>query len=145
MGVDQIWLGSDSRPSETLTDGEIAFIASRDSFYMASVSETGWPYVQHRGGNVGFLKVIDQRTMAFADYRGNRQYISAGNLAANERACLFLMDYVRQRQLDYRLIKELWALAAIGSPSDLPTSGMTTVATGSDRSGTRTGSSTIVA
>jgi predicted pyridoxine 5'-phosphate oxidase superfamily flavin-nucleotide-binding protein len=83
--------------------------------------------------------------MAFADYRGNRQYISAGNLAANERACLFLMDYVRQRQLDYRLIKELWALAAIGSPSDLPTSGMTTVATGSDRSGTRTGSSTIVA
>ncbi len=99
VGVDQIWLGSDSRPSETLTDGEIAFIASRDSFYMASVSETGWPYVQHRGGNVGFLKVIDQRTMAFADYRGNRQYISAGNLAANERACLFLMDYVRRARL----------------------------------------------
>jgi predicted pyridoxine 5'-phosphate oxidase superfamily flavin-nucleotide-binding protein len=112
MGVDQIWLGSDSRPSETLTDGEIAFIASRDSFYMASVSETGWPYVQHRGGNVGFLKVIDQRTMAFADYRGNRQYISAGNLAANERACLFLMDYVRRARLKIYAYVERLALDA---------------------------------
>lgn len=112
MGVDQIWLGSDSRPSETLTDGEIAFIASRDSFYMASVSETGWPYVQHRGGNVGFLKVIDQRTIAFADYRGNRQYISAGNLAANERACLFLMDYVRRARLKIYAYVERLALDA---------------------------------
>ncbi len=112
MGVDQIWLGADNRPSETLTDGEIAFIASRDSFYMASVSETGWPYVQHRGGNVGFLKVIDQRTMAFADYRGNRQYISAGNLAANERACLFLMDYVRRARLKIYAYVERLALDA---------------------------------
>ncbi|OUC50274.1 pyridoxamine 5-phosphate oxidase, partial [Eggerthia catenaformis] len=86
MGVDQIWLGADNRPSDTLTEDEIAFIASRDSFYMASVSETGWPYVQHRGGRAGFLKVVDQRTLAFADYRGNRQYISAGNFAANDRA-----------------------------------------------------------
>ncbi|WP_421386451.1 pyridoxamine 5'-phosphate oxidase family protein [Agrobacterium tumefaciens] len=99
MGVDQIWLGNDSRPSDTLTEGEIAFIAARDSFYMASVSETGWPYVQHRGGNAGFLKVVDQRTLAFADYRGNRQYISTGNLAANDRACLFLMDYARRARL----------------------------------------------
>ncbi|NSL19874.1 pyridoxamine 5'-phosphate oxidase family protein [Agrobacterium tumefaciens] len=99
MGVDQIWLGDDSRPSDTLTEDEIAFIAARDSFYMASVSETGWPYVQHRGGNAGFLKVVDQRTLAFADYRGNRQYISTGNLAANDRACLFLMDYARRARL----------------------------------------------
>lgn len=99
MGVDQIWLGTDNRPSDTFTDQEIAFIASRDSFYMASVSETGWPYVQHRGGKPGFLKVVDQQTLAFADYRGNRQYISAGNLAANDRACLFLMDYARRARL----------------------------------------------
>ncbi len=99
MGVDQIWLGNDGRPSDTLTEDEIAFIAARDSFYMASVSETGWPYVQHRGGKAGFLKVVDQRTLAFADYRGNRQYISTGNLAANDRACLFLMDYARRARL----------------------------------------------
>lgn len=99
MGADQIWLGSHDRPSDTLTDAEIAFITTRDSFYMASVSETGWPYVQHRGGKAGFLKVVDQQTMAFADYRGNRQYISAGNFAANDRTCLFLMDYVRRARL----------------------------------------------
>lgn len=99
MGVDQIWLGETNRPSDVLTEDEIAFIAMRDSFYMASVSETGWPYVQHRGGKAGFLKVVDQQTLAFADYRGNRQYISAGNLAANDRACLFLMDYVRRARL----------------------------------------------
>jgi uncharacterized protein len=99
MGVEQIWLGTENRPSDTFTDQEMAFIASRDSFYMASVSETGWPYVQHRGGKAGFLKVVDQQTLAFADYRGNRQYISAGNLAANDRACLFLMDYARRARL----------------------------------------------
>lgn len=99
MGVDQIWLGETNRPSDALTEDEMAFIAMRDSFYMASVSETGWPYVQHRGGKAGFLKVVDQQTLAFADYRGNRQYISAGNLAANDRACLFLMDYVRRARL----------------------------------------------
>jgi predicted pyridoxine 5'-phosphate oxidase superfamily flavin-nucleotide-binding protein len=99
MGVDQIWLGENDRPSDTLTENEIAFIAMRDSFYIASVSETGWPYVQHRGGKTGFLKVVDPQTMAFADYRGNRQYISAGNFAANDRACLFLMDYVRRTRL----------------------------------------------
>ena len=99
MGVDQIRLGSENRPSDTLTENEISFIAARDSFYIASVSETGWPYVQHRGGKAGFLKVVDQRTLAFADYRGNRQYISTGNLAANDRACLFLMDYVQRARL----------------------------------------------
>jgi len=107
MGVEQIWLGDHDRPSDTFTANEIAFIASRDSFFVASVSETGWPYVQHRGGKAGFLKVLDERTMAFADYRGNRQYISVGNFAANDRACLFLMDYARRARL-----KNLWARGA---------------------------------
>lgn len=78
---------------------ETAFIASRDSFYMASLSETGWPYVQHRGGPTGFLKVINETTLAFADYRGNRQYISTGNIAANSRVSLFLMDYPHRARL----------------------------------------------
>lgn len=111
MGVDQIWLGADNRPSDTLTEDEIALIASRDSFYMASVSETGWPYVQHRGGKAG-LKIVDQRTLAFADYLGNRQYISAGNFAANDRACLFLMDYVRRARLKIYAYVERLALDA---------------------------------
>ncbi|CAN7631050.1 pyridoxamine 5'-phosphate oxidase family protein [Rhizobium sp. LjRoot98] len=110
MGVDQIWLGAENRPSETFTEEEIAFIASRDSFYIASVSETGWPYVQHRGGKAGFLKVVDQQTLAFADYRGNRQYISVGNFATNDRACLFLMDYVRRARLKIYVHVERLAL-----------------------------------
>lgn len=99
MGADQIWLGDHHRQSDSFTESELAFIGSRDSFYMASVSETGWPYVQHRGGPPGFLKVIDSKTLAFADYRGNRQYISTGNFTANDRACLFLVDYPRRARL----------------------------------------------
>ncbi|WP_371076634.1 MULTISPECIES: pyridoxamine 5'-phosphate oxidase family protein [unclassified Sinorhizobium] len=72
---------------------------SRDSFYMATVSETGWPYVQHRGGPAGFLRVLDERTLAFADFPGNRQYISLGNLSADNRAALILMDYPHRRRL----------------------------------------------
>ena len=100
MGADAIW--SDfrgHREFDRFTDAETAFIAGRDSFYMASVSETGWPYVQHRGGPPGFLKVLDDRTLAFADYRGNRQYISTGNFAANDRASLILMDYPSRSRL----------------------------------------------
>ncbi len=119
MGVDQIWLGENDRPSDTLTENEIAFIATRDSFYIASVSETGWPYVQHRGGKTGFLKVVDPQTMAFADYRGNRQYISAGNFAANDRACLFLMDYVRRTRLKVYAHVERLTLDANSSLTDL--------------------------
>jgi len=81
------------------TAAETAFIAARDSFYMASVSDTGWPYVQHRGGPAGFLRVIDEKTLAFADFRGNRQYISLGNINANDRVALFLMDYPNRRRL----------------------------------------------
>jgi hypothetical protein len=99
MGVDQIWQDfKGHREFDRFIENEAAFIAS-DSFYMATVSETGWPYMQHRGGPRGFLKLVDDRTLAFADYRGNRQYISTGNLAADDRACLFLMDYARRARL----------------------------------------------
>lgn len=78
---------------------EAAFISRRDSFYMATVSETGWPYIQHRGGPVGFLKVLDETTIGFADFRGNRQYISVGNLKSDDRVSLFLMDYANKARL----------------------------------------------
>ena len=76
-----------------------AFVQSRTSFYMATVSETGWPYVQHRGGPVGFLKVFDTETIAFADYTGNKQLISKGYLSRDDRVSLFLMDYPRRARL----------------------------------------------
>jgi uncharacterized protein len=88
-----------SARDERFGAAETAFIAARDSFYLASVSETGWPYVQHRGGPPGFLRVLDERTLAFADFRGNRQYISAGNVDGDPRVCLFLMDYPEQTRL----------------------------------------------
>jgi len=84
---------------DLLTDDEADFIAARDSFYLASRSETGWPYVQHRGGPPGFLKVLDATTLAFADFRGNRQYLSLGNVAADDRIALILMDYPNRRRL----------------------------------------------
>jgi uncharacterized protein len=100
MGADRIWQDfKGHREFNRFTENETAFIAERDSFYMATVSETGWPYVQHRGGPRGFLKQVDDHTLAFADYRGNRQYISAGNLTSNDRACLFLMDYPNRARL----------------------------------------------
>ncbi|MCU6496732.1 pyridoxamine 5'-phosphate oxidase family protein [Rugamonas sp. A1-17] len=70
--------------------------AQQDTLYLALVSETGWPYVQHRGGPRGFLKILEDQTLAFADYRGNRQYISTGNFKANDRACTILVDYPRR-------------------------------------------------
>jgi uncharacterized protein len=85
--------------SDTLTPDEIDFIQARDSFYMATVSETGWPYLQHRGGQMGFLRVISPTRLAFADYKGNRQLISTGNLAVTDRVMLFLMDYPQQTRL----------------------------------------------
>jgi uncharacterized protein len=78
---------------------ESEFLAERDSFYLASIGETGWPYVQHRGGPKGFLKVIDDQTLAFADFRGNKQFISTGNLATNNRVALIAVDYPRQARL----------------------------------------------
>jgi hypothetical protein len=89
----------DAPARDRLTSREVAFIAARDSFYMATVSETGWPYVQHRGGPAGFLKVIDDKTLGFADYRGNKQYVSVGNLLGDDRVSLFLIDYPNQARL----------------------------------------------
>jgi uncharacterized protein len=87
------------RTFDRFTGDEAAFIARRDSFYMATVSESGWPYVQHRGGPSGFLKVLDEKTLGFADFRGNRQYISLGNIAADDRVSLILMDYPNRTRL----------------------------------------------
>jgi uncharacterized protein len=84
---------------DPLTDEEVQFIQKRDSFYMATVSETGWPYVQHKGGEPGFLHVLSPLQLAFADFAGNRQMLSTGNLAANDRVALFLMDYPRCERL----------------------------------------------
>jgi uncharacterized protein len=80
-------------------EAEAAFIAARDSFYLATVSETGWPYVQHRGGPPGFLKVLDEKTLGVADFAGNRQYLTLGNLAASNKASLFLMAYAHQARM----------------------------------------------
>jgi predicted pyridoxine 5'-phosphate oxidase superfamily flavin-nucleotide-binding protein len=101
-----------TRMTSQLGPAEEAFIADRDSFYLASVSETGWPYVQHRGGPAGFLKILDAATLAFADFRGNRQYISIGNAAANDRVSLFLMDYPNRRRLKFYAHLEVRDLAA---------------------------------
>ena len=84
---------------DRLTDFERDFLAGRDTFYLATTSSTGWPYVQHRGGPKGFLKVIDDRTLAFADYRGNKQYITIGNLLSDDRVAMILVDYPRQARL----------------------------------------------
>jgi uncharacterized protein len=81
------------------TAAETEFIGTCNSFYMATVSESGWPYVQHRGGPPGFLRVINEKTLAFLDFRGNRQYISLGNVAANDHVALLIMDYPNRRRL----------------------------------------------
>src|ERR1043166_2909233 len=85
--------------SDPLTDEEREFIAARDSFYIATGTEGRWPYVQHRGGKPGFLRVLGPTRLVFADYRGNRQLLSTGNLAANDRVALFLMDYPQRTRL----------------------------------------------
>ena len=90
---------SEAAPADPLGAADAAFIAGRDSFYMATVSENGWPYVQHRGGPPGFLKVLGPNQLGFADFGGNRQLISTGNLAVSDRVALFLMDYPNQRRL----------------------------------------------
>lgn len=84
---------------DRLGPAEAEFIGRRDSFYQATVSETGWPYVQYRGGRTGFLKVLDDKTLGYADFRGNTQYISVGNLSGNDRVSIILMDYAKRRRL----------------------------------------------
>jgi predicted pyridoxine 5'-phosphate oxidase superfamily flavin-nucleotide-binding protein len=99
-GSADYWSGfRGERISDRFTEAEAAFIAARDSFYMATVSESGWPYVQHRGGPPGFIRMLDDKTLVVADFRGNRQYITVGNLKAGGRASLILMDYPARRRL----------------------------------------------
>ncbi len=92
---------------DTVTPELAAFLAARDSFYLASASAEGRPYIQHRGGPKGFLKVLDAGRLAFADFGGNRQYITAGNLSENDRASIFLMDYPNRRRV------KLWGRARV--------------------------------
>ncbi|NKC31126.1 pyridoxamine 5'-phosphate oxidase family protein [Falsiroseomonas selenitidurans] len=97
---------------DRLGPAEAGFIVARDSAYIASVSETGWPYIQHRGGAPGFLVPLDDRRIAFADLRGNRQYLTLGNIAAESRVALFLMDYPNRRRL------KLLGRMAVGGAED---------------------------
>jgi uncharacterized protein len=101
-------------PRNQLGEFETEFIQARDSFYMATISENGWPYVQHRGGPAGFIKVLDDRTIGFADFKGNRQYLSVGNLNANARISMILMDYPNRRRL------KLWGTTRIIHADDEP-------------------------
>jgi len=123
-GSRELWQRFDGdRASDRFTENEIAFIEARDSFYMASVSESGWPYVQHRGGPTGFLKVLDETTLGFADFRGNRQYISLGNITADDRVALILMDYpnrARLKILAHMEARELDAASDLASRLALP-------------------------
>ena len=93
--------------SDAVTGDLAGFIAERDSFYLATATAGGQPYIQHRGGPKGFLKVIDGRTLAFADFAGNRQYVSMGNLAENDKAYIFLMDYPGRRRV------KIWGRAEV--------------------------------
>ena len=91
----------------TITEDLAGFIARRDSFYLGTASADGQPYIQHRGGKPGFLKVLAERTLAFADFKGNRQYITTGNLAENDKAYIFLMDYPLRRRI------KIWGRARV--------------------------------
>lgn len=98
--------------NQHLTEAEAGFIAARNSVYMATVGETGWPYIQHRGGPNGFMRVLDARTLGFADFRGNRQYVSLGNLSTDNRVSLFFMDYPNRTRL------KLFGRARVVEPDD---------------------------
>jgi predicted pyridoxine 5'-phosphate oxidase superfamily flavin-nucleotide-binding protein len=91
--------GAASAEPDALTDDEVEFLSERDGFYLATVSETGWPYVQHRGGPPGFVRVLDEQTIGWADFRGNLQYISTGNLGGDDRVAIITVDYARRRRL----------------------------------------------
>jgi predicted pyridoxine 5'-phosphate oxidase superfamily flavin-nucleotide-binding protein len=84
---------------DALTDDEREYLAERDGFYLASVSETGWPYVQFRGGPAGFLRVVDDHTIGWADFRGNLQYVTTGNVVGDDRVALIVLDYAQRRRL----------------------------------------------
>ena len=105
-------------PNDELGEREIEFIAERDTFYMATVNEDGWPYVQHRGGPPGFLRVLGPRQLAYPDFRGNTQLVSVGNVSSNDRVSLILMDYPNKRRL-----KILGHMRVENSASELPNYG----------------------
>lgn len=98
-GYERAFGGTGAASNLEITESEVQFLAQQRTFYMATVSETGWPYVQHRGGPRGFLKVIDPRTIGFADFEGNRQFISVGNSAGNNQVALIVVDYAAGRRL----------------------------------------------
>jgi uncharacterized protein len=100
--------------ADALGEDEASFISERDSFYLATVTSNGWPYVQHRGGPKGFLRVLDPHTLGYADLRGNRQLVTTGNIAASDRVALLLMDYPRRERL------KLLGHARILAPADDP-------------------------
>lgn len=102
LGSSQMYarmLRPESNSNDSLGPREAEFIAARDGFYQATVSESGWPYVQFKGGPAGFLKVLDEKTIAYADFRGNRQYVSLGNLTQDDRVALILVDYPNKRRV----------------------------------------------
>jgi predicted pyridoxine 5'-phosphate oxidase superfamily flavin-nucleotide-binding protein len=107
--------------AQALSADVVAFIGERNSAYLATASADGQPYVQHRGGPPGFLKVLDESTIAFAEYAGNRQYITSGNLAENDRSLLFLMDYAEARRLKLwgrsRVVSDPALLARLADPA----------------------------
>ncbi|MFN7166453.1 MAG: pyridoxamine 5'-phosphate oxidase family protein [Pannonibacter sp.] len=107
--------------NHVLTGAEAQFLTARDSFYMASVGETGWPYIQHRGGPQGFVRVLGPQLIGFADFRGNRQYITVGNLTTDDRVSLFFMDYPSRTRL------KLFGRAQAVDPEDTETLGMLAV------------------
>jgi len=108
------FLKAEAAPGDEIGPEEADFITRRDGFYQASVTETGWPYVQFRGGPVGFLKVLDSKTIAYADFRGNRQYLSVGNLRGDDRVAMILVDYPNRRRL------KVWGHAKIVDIKDDP-------------------------
>jgi len=110
-----------SGPNDELTDREASFIAQRDTFYIATVNEDGWPYVQHRGGPTGFLRVIGPKCLSYADFRGNTQLISVGNVASNDRVSLILMDYPNRRRL------KILGHMRVEHAQELPTGGLAAV------------------
>ncbi len=113
-GSRDIYANMEQRGSwqDTITKQLADFIAERDSFYMATVSSEGQPYIQHRGGPKGFLKVIDDHTLGFADFVGNRQYISYGNLEENNKVCLFFMDYPNRTRI------KLWGTSEVNEDDE---------------------------
>ena len=115
---------------DRLGDDERTFLAARDSFYLASVGETGWPYVQHRGGPTGFVSVLDAHTIAFADFRGNKQYISLGNVGGDDRVALIFMDYKNRTRL--KVLAHASVITAASAPELFAQVAAHACATGAD-------------